>query len=1136
MDKPTDLHSRLDTLNGLLDSTLELMKEGDQEAFLERLVHQAAELLQTPDAYLYRLDARRQVLECWVGLGVHELYRGITLFKGQGIEGKVWQWQRILRARDYDTWTGRSMGFPQGVMRGVIAAPVCLAGQVIAVLGVSSQDPEQRFEQEQQDLLEYAVRVAEMALEHGLKVQALNSLPRPILSNQDLPQQLSPKLSDQDLPQQLLHNLTEVVVQCAPEGTLLYVNPAWERLTGMSAEASVGHKLLDFLSEEDRQALLKLARQEVRCGSGYRLEFGLNSSEGGMRWLEGRFRFSRDDRGRVCSVIGMMTDITERRQGEQALRQSEAHKRDLLNSLGEAVVEANTEGIIIYVNRAWENITGFSSDQTLGKPFGSFVYPEDRPIVRKLTEEVARTQAASAEGEYRLLNRQGGSRWIRNTGKWLCNAQGEIVGITGVLRDIQQQKEAQAALLESRKLYQDLIESLDAVVWEAEEGSGNTYISPRFIDVLGYTPEDWAIPGFWGTCIYQEDRQATLAALEENLRTKESYQLEYRFVRSDGKVVWLRDMVRVIREGERVLLRGITVDISEQKQTALEIEQMAMELVESEARYSLATRGTNDGIWDWDLVDKQVYLSSRWRHILGYESELEIIEQMDKEVVFADLIHPDDRERYQQVVQEHLDSASSGFALELRMRQKPGTWRWVMFRGVATFDLQGKPIRMAGSLTDITERGNYYDPLTSLPGRSLLTDRLDRAIRTAQRDEDYHFAVLFLDLDRFKVVNDSLGHLIGDELLIEVARRLEASLRPGDTVARLGGDEFVVLLENLYRGEAMAVAERIREQVSRPYFLRGHETYTAASIGIINSTSSYTNPSDYLRAADTAMYRAKESGSGIQVYDEAMLSRANLRLETESNLRRAVEGREFRLHYQPIVGLDGGRVEGYEALLRWIHPVKGMISPAEFIPVAEETGLIVPIGEWVLEEACRQLRQWRWAGQEQLNISVNITARQVHQANFAEFIEDLLDQYQIEPSCLRLEITESSLVEAAEATIANIERLRQQGVIIYLDDFGTGYSSLSYLRKLPIDTLKIDRSFISGIESSNNRLIVQAIVQMAKALGLGIVCEGIETTEQAQWLRGLECEFGQGFFFSRPLPAEQIELEKEEVLAGEDSQ
>jgi diguanylate cyclase (GGDEF)-like protein/PAS domain S-box-containing protein len=1105
MKEQADVYPQLDALNALLESTLELLRGGSPEVFKERLVHQAAELLRTPDAYWYQVDPKRQVLTCAVGLGVHQLYQGITLFKGQGIEGKAWQWDRTLRARDYDGWTGRSIGFPPGVMRGVVAVPLHHNGQIVAVLGVSSQDPNVRFEAYEQELLEHFARLIELALEGHRLAQA--------------------RQTEQQVPDWLLANLDEPVIFCAPSGVLSYVNPAWERLTGMEAQAAVGQNFLDVLAPADREALLEQARKHAKGDShGYEIEFGLTDPAGQRHWVAAKFQFTREG-GRVCNVFGMMRDITERKYGEQALRESELRTRQLLNSLGEAVVEANLGGIITFVNPAWQSITGFSPEETLGQPYGSFVYPQDRHTVRRLVDEAKTDQDTIVESEYRLLTRSGEPRWVSSTGRWLRNTSGEIIGITGVLSDIQRDKEAQAALLESRKLYQDLLENLDAVVWESEVGRGITYISPRSLEMFGYTPEEWmGRPDIWASRIHPEDRPTLLEAYDQYIQTKDTFQLEYRMVRPDGSALWVRDISRVVRQEGRTLLHGVSFDISETKQTAMELEQMALELVESEARYSLVARGTNDGIWDWDLLDKQVYLSPRWRHILGYSSELEIIESLDKDMVFADLIHPDDLERYQQAVQEHLDSAGTGFALELRMRQQSGKWRWVMFRGVATFDLDGKPIRMAGSLTDITERGNYYDPLTSLPGRSLLVDRLDRAIRSAQRDEDYHFAVLFLDLDRFKVVNDSLGHLIGDELLIEVARRLEACLRPGDTVARLGGDEFVVLLENLYRGEAMAVAERIREQIARPYLLRGHETYTAASIGIIQSAPEYTSPSEYLRAADTAMYQAKEGGLGVVIYDETMLAKATVRLELESSLRRAIDLGEFVLHYQPIVGLSSNQIEGYEALVRWAHPARGMISPAEFIPVAEETGLIVPIGEWVLEEACRQLETWTRAGHNQLGISVNITARQIHQANFADLIEDLLHNYGIEPHRLRLEITESSLVEAAEATIANIERLRQQGVSIYLDDFGTGYSSLSYLRKLPVDTLKIDRSFISGMESGGNRLIVQAIIQMAKALGMGVVCEGIETPEQATWLRSLECELGQGFLFSKPLPAEQLAL------------
>jgi diguanylate cyclase (GGDEF)-like protein len=416
----------------------------------------------------------------------------------------------------------------------------------------------------------------------------------------------------------------------------------------------------------------------------------------------------------------------------------------------------------------------------------------------------------------------------------------------------------------------------------------------------------------------------------------------------------------------------------------------------------------------------------------------------------------------------------------------------------------------------------FHDGLTGLANRALFMDHLKLALGRAERHAAYRFAVLFLDLDRFKVVNDSLGHMAGDELLVGVARRLAAAMRPGDTVSRLGGDEFTVLLDDLRdAGEAVAVAERLQRELAPAFDLDGHEVFTTVSIGVALGAEAYQRPEDILRDADTAMYRAKQLGKARhEVFDQAMHARAVDRLGLERDLRGAAERGELFLQYQPIVSLATGALRGFEALVRWRHPERGVIPPAKFIPIAEETGMIIPVGKWVLEEACRQMSRWRKLARTDgpLPVSVNLSGKQFLRPDLLEQVRDVLRETGLDPSGLKLEITETVVMENIETAAHTLEQLRALGVELSIDDFGTGYSSLSYLQRFPVSTLKIDRSFVSRMtESEGTAEIVRTIMRLAQNLGMDVVAEGVETEGQRAQLRGFECEFGQGYYFSRPM-------------------
>jgi diguanylate cyclase (GGDEF)-like protein/PAS domain S-box-containing protein len=500
----------------------------------------------------------------------------------------------------------------------------------------------------------------------------------------------------------------------------------------------------------------------------------------------------------------------------------------------------------------------------------------------------------------------------------------------------------------------------------------------------------------------------------------------------------------------------------------------------------------------------------------------------------ADLVHPEDVSTISRV---HARTGAALLTSALcRMRCANGGW----LDAELTFtDLRNDPA-VGGVVVAIRDAAHrrladealvhtaLHDPLTGLPNRALLLDRLGHALARSNRSLG-QTALLFLDLDNFKVVNDSLGHLAGDLLLIELAHRLLASVRAGDTVARFGGDEFAVLLEEVSDAtEAVAKAERLAMALRQPLEVDGREVRPDVSIGVALRSGRGDQPDDLLRRADLAMYQAKSAGKGrCSVFEPAMQARADARLELETGLRQALDQGDLRIHFQPILSLGDGQISGFEALVRWARPGRGLVAPSEFVPVAEDTGLIVPIGHWVLAEACRQLNEWhtRYPHAAQLGVSVNVSPRQLRHPSFVADVARIIAISSLDPACVTLEITESALVQDAEETTRVLHQLKAVGVQLAIDDFGTGYSSLSYLRRLPVDTLKIDRSFVNGLgESDRDDAIVRGILELASTLQLTTTAEGIETDTQLATVRRLGGGSGQGYLFARPLAPEDAEL------------
>jgi diguanylate cyclase (GGDEF)-like protein/PAS domain S-box-containing protein len=557
--------------------------------------------------------------------------------------------------------------------------------------------------------------------------------------------------------------------------------------------------------------------------------------------------------------------------------------------------------------------------------------------------------------------------------------------------------------------------------------------------------------------------------------------------------------------------------------------QMEKKLRESEERYALAARAANDGIWDWNLTSGDVYYSPRWKALLGLAEELPIVSPQD----WLERIHPEDIERLNLALSSHLEGITPSLECEYRMMHQDGAYRWMLCRGLALFDAQKKPFRLAGSQTDITTRKQIeaelihralHDELTGLPNRALFLDRLAMVFEHTRRSENKSAAVLFLDIDHFKVINDSLGHVNGDDLLKAFAQRMKQCLRTGDTVARFGGDEFALLIDRIqHEDEATLIAERIRLELQKPFSIQGLEIFTSASIGIAFITSHYQSIEDLMRDVDVAMYHAKYNGRArYEVFEASMYERSINRLQLEAEIRRGINNNEFILHYQPVFTLSSLELVGFEALIRWQHPLRGLLLPGEFIHVAEESGLIVPLGEWVLRTACTQAQAWYQLTHIPLKMAVNLSALQFNDRRLVQIVRSALEESGFDPSYLDLELTESVAMQNLEKTLEILKVFQEMGVSISIDDFGSGYSSLDHIRYLPTNTLKIDRSFIKEIKQEDSA-IVAAIITMAHQLQLKVIAEGVETENQLSILTRIQCDQVQGFFLGKGVPAETIQ-------------
>ena len=796
--------------------------------------------------------------------------------------------------------------------------------------------------------------------------------------------------------------------------------------------------------------------------------------------------------------------------------QPEANYRELVENASDIIYTHDLEGRFTWVNKACEAVTGYPRDEWLRLSIWDLIAPEFLAAARETIER--RLSGEVHIFELEIVARDGRRVPLEVSGR-LSFRGGRAVGVQGIARDVTERRQAAQALRASEDKFRGLVEQSLVGCYIVQDGRF-VYTNPKLAEIFGYAQSE-----LLGRKVDDLTLEADLQVVLEYLRLRTEGKLAnlsytFRGKRKDGSVVEVEVHGARTRHEGRDAVIGTLLDITDRKRV-----ERAMR--DSEERYALAALGANDGLWDWDLRENRIYFSERWLAMTGFGPG-ELGEDPD---AWFDRIHPDDREKLFGDLGLHLEGRSTFLETEHRVRHADGRFCWMLVRGAAVRDAAGKAYRLAGSQTDITERKNaeeklahdaLHDALTGLPNRSLFMDRLRQAMAFQQRRVDHRFAVLHLDLDRFKTINESLGHLQGDHLLVTVGKRLASCIRPGDTVARLGGDEFSVLLEDFGDGDVpLRVAERIHHALAAPHDLDGTEVFASASIGIALGQPHHARAEEILRDADTAMYRAKELGRGRHaVFHPSMHAHARARLQLETDLRRAIERGELRLNYQPVVSLVTGQVSSCEALVVWEHPQRGTIPPGDFIPAAEETGLILPLGRFCLLQACRDARAWSDRGHK-VSVSVNLSGKQLVQPELLEHVRSALDASALDARRLRLEVTESVIMENAGPAAVLLTQLKALGVHLLLDDFGTGYSSLSYLHNFRFDTLKIDRSFVSRLDAAGQQgrqaEIVRTIVSLARALSMEIVAEGVENASQAEALQVLQCDYAQGFFFSRAL-------------------
>lgn|GEM_PF-831314 len=928
--------------------------------------------------------------------------------------------------------------------------------------------------------------------------------------NQDLAREIEQRQQTQGallLKQFCIDRATEAIFWVQADGKIFDVNEAACQYLGYSRDELLAFNISDINPDVYPETWPEYWEKLKQCRSSA-VETCYRTKTGRIIPVEMSFNHL-EFKGREYKVA-FVRDITERKRAEAALKDSQERLNSILESLDDVIWSASVHtGQLLYINPAIEKVYARPVSEFFNYPqlWMEVVHPEDRELVKTSARELLAVGSQdlqySQDLEYRIVWPSGAVRWIRERSRLIYNAAGVPIRIDGLTTDITQRKQTQIALCTSEERLSTIINTNSDGLIVVDPRGVVRFANPAAENLFGRPASD--LLGHWLGSLYVVSELAEISIIRP---TGEVVIAEMRVVQIQWEndtafLASLRDVTQRQQAEERLKKR------EEQFRLIFELAPTGMAILTPDGRF---------------LKVNQALCNT-----LGYDNE-DLLEQ-----TFIGVTHSDDLFSSLTLHKKLLQGEISHCQLETRYLTKDSSIVNAILQMVLVRDDRGDPVQLIAQIVNITDRKRaeeqlqhnaFYDGLTDLPNWALFMDRLARALQRSKRYECYVAAVLLLDIDHFKAINDSLGHGAGDQLLIAIARRLEVCLRPTDTVARLGGDEFAILLDDIQNIKvAISTAEKIQQELAAAFELEDRTIFATASIGIATTAVDYIQAADLLRDADIAMYRAKEAGRAHhEVFDRAMYARALERLQLETDLRHAIDRQEFLVYYQPIVSLRTGRLNGFEALIRWQHPTRGLVSPMEFIPVAEETGLILPIGQWVFQEACHQLQHWQklFPTMSSLTVSVNLSSKQFAQADLLEQIDRVLQETGLKGNRLKLEITESVFIDNAKAARIILQALQARQIELCIDDFGTGYSSLSYLHRFPVNTLKVDRFFVSKMNASIETCeIVRTILTLARNLGMNAIAEGIETAQQLNQLKQLGCEYGQGYWFAKPLPAQQ---------------